>query len=57
MLKPSTYITANVPTIDIGSVRLGMIVADDVAQEEEDHQHDEREREHQRELHVVRPSC
>ena len=30
-----------------------MIVAESVAQEEEDHEHDEHERQQQRELHVV----
>ncbi len=28
MLKPSAYITANVPTIDIGNASDGMIVAE-----------------------------
>ena len=51
-LKPSTYITANVPTSESGTVTAGISVAAHVAQEQEDHQHDQADREHQRELHV-----
>ena len=52
-LKPSRYITPNVPTSDSGTDRLGMMVAARAAQEEEDHQHDQHDRERQLELDVV----
>ena len=52
-VKPARYITPNVPTSDSGTATLGMIVAGDVAQEQEDHHHDQRDGEHQLELHVV----
>ena len=53
--KPARYMTPNVPTSDSGTATLGMIVAGDVAQEQEDDQHDQRDGEHQLELHVVAP--
>ena len=37
--NPSMYITANVPTIDIGSARLGMIVAEMFRRKKKDHHH------------------
>ena len=52
-LKPSRYITANVPMSDSGTERLGMMVAGHVAQEEEDHHHDESDSESQLELHII----
>ena len=51
-LYPSRYITPNVPTNDNGTAILGMIVADESAQEEKDHHDHQRHRQHQLKLHV-----
>jgi hypothetical protein len=44
---------AKVPTIDIGSARLGMSVAERLRRKRKDHHHDQRQGEQQAELHVV----
>ena len=52
--EAATYISANVPTSASGTVTLGMIVAGEAAQEQENHHHDKRDGKDQRELHVAR---
>ena len=51
-LKPSRYMTPKVPTRESGTATLGMMVAGEVAQEQEDHQHHQDHGQHQLELHV-----
>ncbi len=51
------YITAKVPTSDSGTATLGMIVADSVAQKQEDHEHDQHDGQNQLELHVFHRSA
>ena len=52
-LKPKAYMIASAPTSDNGTDRLGMIVAGNVAQEQEDHQDHEADRERELELDVL----
>ncbi len=46
--------TVNVPTTAIGRARLGMIVADTIAEKDEDDQHDQKQGQQQGHFHVVR---